>query len=81
MSTMIHTYVLVDTDNEDGDIEYDTLEEARNAASQMDEPHAIIEKLYTFSDSNLIETPDGGDVWPPNVPEDEQEVIGGRNRY
>jgi hypothetical protein len=68
----ITTYVLVNTDDEYVGEEMDTLDEARNAASQEDEPHAIVEITYTFEDSALVWTPDGSDTWPPR----QRRIIG-----
>lgn len=61
----IRLYTLVNRDDEYVSEEYDTLDEARNAAEQQDEPHAIVAMVYTFEDSELIWTPDGSNTWPP----------------
>lgn len=56
-------FVLVDVDNNEGDTEYPTLEEAMAAA---DGTQAVIMRTYIIDDSELVYTPDGGHVWPPD---------------
>lgn len=61
----IHRYVLVDLTDQEGDVEYDNVQEAIDAA---DEYHAIIERRYDYADSELVWTPDEGmncSTWPP----------------
>jgi hypothetical protein len=55
-------YVLVDSNNIEGDHEFEHYDEAVQAC---DDDHAVIERTYEFSDSELVYTPDGGNVWPP----------------
>jgi hypothetical protein len=55
-------YVHVDLNDNEGDYEYDTLQEAIDAA---DEGEAIICRTYTYDDSELVWTPNGGSTWPP----------------
>jgi hypothetical protein len=65
----IRTYTLVDQDNHDLDTEYDTLDEAIRAA----EPgQAVVAQVYEWTDSELVWTPDGGNVWPPQPGADEE---------
>lgn len=61
----IRTYVLVNDDDEYVSDEFDTLDEAKNEVSFRNEPFAIVALVYTFEDSELVWTPDGGKVWPP----------------
>ena len=58
----IERYVLVDRDNTEGDHEFDDYQEAERAA---DENHAVIARIYTYEDSELVWTPDGSNQWPP----------------
>lgn len=61
----INRYVLVDRNDQEGDYEYDSLQDA---LSDADDDHAVIERTYTYDDSELVWTPDGGDQWPPKEP-------------
>lgn len=61
----ITRYALVGPGGEQGDHEYDTENDAIGAALLESEPHAVIAVVYTFDDTDLVWTPDGGDVWPP----------------
>jgi hypothetical protein len=61
----IRTYVLVNEDDEYVSDEFDTLDEAKNEISFRNEAYAIVSLVYTFEDSELVWTPDGGNVWPP----------------
>jgi hypothetical protein len=65
----IYRYALVDLDNTEGDVEYETLDQAQEAA---DDEHGIVRITYIYEDSELVWTPDGADVWPP-VPDFEQQ--------
>lgn len=62
MST-ISRYVVVDTDDTEGDREYVTLDEAIEWARPLGA--AVIERVYAYDDSSLVWTPDGSDTWPP----------------
>lgn len=64
MSAEITRYVLVDENDVEGDIEYDSLVMAITDA-QSREGHAVIERTYAYQDSTLVWTPDGSDIWPP----------------
>ena len=55
-------YVLVDADNVEGDYEHPTLQEAEKQAGST---HAVIERTYEYSDSELVYTPNGARTWPP----------------
>jgi len=55
-------YVLVDRNDQEGVEEYDSFDDAVAAA---DDDHAVIERQYEYSDSELAWTPDGSAVWPP----------------
>lgn len=55
-------YVLVDKDNNEGHNEYEDMSMAIEAA---DDDHAVVERTYTYDDSELVWTPDGSNTWPP----------------
>ena len=61
-------YVLVDKDNYEGDHEYTDIDEARTDAEDRAEregtPWAVVERVYTYEDSNLVYTTNQSDVWP-----------------
>ena len=61
MST-ISRYVLVDRNDQEGDHEYESYDEAVNDAGTT---HAVIERRYEYDDSELVWTPNGSDQWPP----------------
>lgn len=65
-------YVLVDDRGTEGDWEYPTYAEAVIAACELEPVQAVIERTYTYSDSDLIFVPNGGQTWPPK---DEREMI------
>jgi hypothetical protein len=66
---MIYRYVLVDEDNNEGEYEYATLGEAKDVAIRGERAtgvkHAVVERVYTFEESELVWTPDGLISWPP----------------
>lgn len=64
----ITKYVLVDLDNTWGDYEFNKLDEAIELATRAGDT-AVLELTYSFSDSALVWTPDGGDIWPPIKPD------------
>ena len=64
----IERYRLIDRSGNAGDYLFNTLAEAREA---NDGEQAIEALIFEFSDSELVETPDGGDVWPPQDDDDE----------
>jgi hypothetical protein len=70
MST-ITKYVVVDERDQEGDYEYDHLEQARAAAIGAGNS-AVIAREYEYSDSDLVWTPNGAMSWPPK-PGDEPE--------
>jgi hypothetical protein len=55
-------YVLVSLADDERDHEYDSLQEAI-AAAGLD--HAVVERRYEYTDSELVWTPDGSLEWPP----------------
>ena len=66
----IRKYVLVDRNDTEADYEYGSLREARKAGAKYDQ--AVVARLYVREDedliydhSELVWTPDGGNVWPP----------------
>jgi hypothetical protein len=61
----IHTYVVVDLDDQYVSEEHPGKAEAVNDAQSRDEPHAVVELTYTFSDSELVWWPDDAlGIWP-----------------
>ena len=64
----IDRYRLIDRSGTAGDYLFDTLTDARDA---NDGEHAIEAVIFEFSDTDLVETPDGGDVWPPAKDDDD----------
>ena len=61
----IYRYVLVDRKGVEDDDELDDYQEAVDKAQGFGTSHAVVERTYTYSDSELIWTPDGSKVWPP----------------
>lgn len=59
----IRKYVLVDKDDHELDDEYDTLDKAQLDAARSG--CAVVARVYEYSDSELVWTPDGSNVWPP----------------
>ena len=66
----ITRYVLVDKQDREGDYEYARFDEAKQAAG---DDHAVIERTYTYDDQELVWTPDGGNVWPPEEKTEEED--------
>lgn len=60
----ISKYVLVDRDDNEGEHEYDSYDEAVKLAE--DRNCAVIERQYVYDDSSLVWTPDGSTTWPPS---------------
>jgi hypothetical protein len=58
-------YVLVDEHDNESLYEYDTMQEARDAAGS---DYAILMRTYIYDDSELVWTPNGADFWPPKEP-------------
>lgn len=69
----IRKYVIVDANDNSDDAEYDTLQEAIEACV-TDEPLAVVERVYTYDDSELVWTSTGDNVWPPSAAGDRMEV-------
>ena len=59
----IRRYVLVDTDDQESNREFDTYADALVAARH--EGKAVIAHVFELTDSELVWTPDGSDIWPP----------------
>jgi len=66
----VRKYVLVNREDMEGDYEYGSLREAKRKAAAYGE--AVIARTYViedgdliYDDSELVWTPDGGNVWPP----------------
>ena len=61
-------FVLVDRDDNEDLYEY---EAGREAIENAGADHAVIMRTYEYSDSELVWTPDGSDMWPPARGEEE----------
>lgn len=59
----IEMYVLIDRDGLSLDAVFDDFEEAENAAGSE---YAVVARIFEYSDSELVYTPDGSMTWPPN---------------
>lgn len=66
--SQISRYVLCDWHGVEQDYEYANYADAERDAAR--ERCAVIERLYTYEDSELIWTPDGEDTWPPDSHDD-----------
>ena len=62
---MITRYVLVNRDNQEQDTEYDEFSYDEAVAEAEKLGFAVIERHYTFDDSELVWTPNGSSSWPP----------------
>ena len=60
----IRRYVLVDRDNNEGLHEYRRYDKAETDAQLLG--HAVVARIYEFTDSELVFTPDDSDIWPPS---------------
>lgn len=60
----IRRYSVVDDQDYEDDREYDTFEEAKEAAIRLGNA-AVSCNIYEYSDHELVWTPDGSDRWPP----------------
>jgi hypothetical protein len=69
----IRKYVIVDIHDNSEDTEYDTLQEAI-AACDASEPVAVVERIFTCTDSELAWTSTGDLVWPPTAAGDRMEI-------
>lgn len=58
-------WVLVNADDEEGDYEYSAYRFAEQDAARLG--CAVIQRTYTYDDSELVWTPDGSDQWPPGA--------------
>jgi hypothetical protein len=61
----IRRYVLVNAKDQEEDCVYDTSYEAITDAERRPEPMAVIARVFTFDDSELVWTSTGDNVWPP----------------
>ena len=59
----ITRYVLVDSDDNELNFQYETFEDALVQAERMG--CAIVEWTYVYDDSSLVWTPNGDNSWPP----------------
>ena len=59
----IRRYVLVDTEDNAEEDDYEDYNEAYEQARKRN--MAVIARVFEYSDSELIWTPDGSDTWPP----------------
>lgn len=64
MSTILR-YVLVDRTGHERDHEYEDYPEA--CADALEASCAVLERTYTYTDSELVWTPSGGSTWPPST--------------
>lgn len=64
MSTLSR-YVPVDRDNVTLDPPYDDYQEAERQA--ITRGCAVVEYTYTYTDNDLVLTPDGSGTWPPKA--------------
>lgn len=55
-------YVTVNRDNQEGETEYLSQDEAMTAAG---DDCAVVMRTYEYDDSELVWTPDGSSTWPP----------------
>ena len=57
-------YVLVSRQDVEQNEEYESYQDAVATARRLSQ--AVIRRTYEYCDSELVWTPDGSDVWPPN---------------
>lgn len=62
----IRRYVIVDAENSEDDYEYNSPNEAIERAAKRGLT-AVIARIYTFDDSELVWTSTGDSVWPPAI--------------
>lgn len=60
----IERYVIVDENDQEDDYTYNTFAEAHAAAATRGRC-AIIARIYEYTDTELVWTSTGADVWPP----------------
>jgi hypothetical protein len=56
-------FVLVDRNNVEQDYEYTSFAEAKDQAVRQ--ACAVIQRTYTYDDSELVWAPNNADTWPP----------------
>jgi hypothetical protein len=56
-------YVLVNEQDVEGDWEYSTFDEAKSDAQKTGHL-AVIQRTYTYDDSELVWAPNNADTWP-----------------
>ena len=61
----IYRYVVVDDRDNADDCEHISFAEAVDAANARNEPAAVVRRVYTFDDSELVWTTTGDTIWPP----------------
>ena len=61
----ISRYILVDAEGTIDDSDHPNAESARGAQRRADRPKAIAEEVYTYSETRLVDMPEGYDEWPP----------------
>jgi hypothetical protein len=69
----IRKYVIVDIHGKSDDAEYDTLQEAIGAWFTSD-PFAVVERVFTCTDSELAWTSTGDPMWPPTAAGDRMDI-------
>lgn len=62
----VNKYVIADSEGNEEDWEYDTLNEAIEAAKRNVGECAVIERTYIYDDSDLAWTSTGDTEWPPH---------------
>lgn len=61
--SQLSRYVLCNKEGVELDYEYDNYADVELDAGRWQ--CAVVERLYTYTDSELIWTPNGADTWPP----------------
>jgi len=59
----IRKYVLVDANDQELAGEFEHFDDAQREAARSG--YAVVAQIYEYSDSELVWTPDGSDIWPP----------------
>lgn len=61
----IRRYVLVGRDDVEHDKDYDRADLAIDEAKRLGET-AVLCRIYSYEDTELVWAPDGGETWPPD---------------
>lgn len=57
-------FVIVDENDVESDFEYNRVQDAIDEATRRGGRLAVVQRTYTYDDSELVWTSDGSDVWP-----------------